>query len=181
MRPHFQARQVACIFGGTERCVARVQTERHSKCSFQARLIARDVREQQSIGFNQNRFGFWIWCRSKCCTAKQTVRKRLRHKLRLRRTLFGKELCVLGDQLNLTAHLLKHHQLGTTHLTAIQTTLTNRARHVVGHEEWFVQLRRQDFQPNLVVLLMQGKEAWRGLGIFQNVLHGPECTRGSRW
>ena len=77
-------------------------------------------------------------CRHHNGTAHQTVGKRLRHKLRLRCSLLGKELGVLGNQLNLISYFSKFNQLGTAHLTAVKTALANGARDVVGEEEGLV-------------------------------------------
>ena len=58
----------------------------------------------------------------------------------------------------MVANLLEFNQLGTTHLAAVQTPLTHRARNVVAEEKRLVQLTGKNFNPNFFVFLMQGEK-----------------------
>ena len=93
------------IIHATEVGVAHVQRERQSKRRFQSREIAGNVGEQQRTRIHQNCLGFRMWRRRGYRAGEQTIRERLRHRVRLRCAGLRKIFGVLRDQVRGHPHL----------------------------------------------------------------------------
>ncbi len=102
--------------------------------------------------------------------ADQTVGKRLRHGVRLRRARLGGEFGVFGDQLNMVADLFENRHVAAAHLAGIQTALAKAALDIHGKEKRRVELLGFDLQPDFFILSVQGEKSLDFFRAFDHLL-----------